>query len=165
MGFGYRWVKAISPPARRRGFGFPPGTSLSSDRFDGMIGMQGMLRAALDFLSEIMARILLHSRRIMAASVLLLLVGVVALSTATRRPGLQVSTGPWHTWKAGLMTKAEGQEACKLRVTAAALTLQAAPQESPAPAPSIYLPHEETIPPALPLIAQIRHFRAPPTLG
>ena len=142
-----------------------PETPLSWGWFDDIIRMQETLRAALDFLDENMARILLHSRRIMAAGVLLLLVGVVALSTATRRPCLQVSTGPWHTWKAGHMTKAEGHEACKLRANAAALTFQAAPQESPAPAPSIYLPHEETIPPALPLIAQIRHFRAPPTLG
>ena len=63
------------------------------------------------------------------------------------------------------MTKAEGQEARKLRANAAALMFQAAPQESPAPAPLIYLPQEEIIPPALPLIAQIRHFRAPPILG
>ena len=140
-------------------------TPLSRGWFDGIIDMHEMLRAALSFLDENMARILLHSRRILAASVLLLLVGVVALSTATRRPCLEGSTGPWHTWKAGHMTTAEGQEACKLRVTAEVNTLQAAPQESPAPAPSIYLPHEETIPPALPLIAQIRHFRAPPTLG
>jgi hypothetical protein len=127
--------------------------------------VQEMLRAALDLLDENMARILLHSGRFMAAGVLLLLVGVVALSTATRRPCLQVSTRPWHTWKAGYMTNAEGQEACKLRANAAALMFQAAPQEFPAPAPSIYLPHKETIPPALPLIAQIRHFRAPPTLA
>jgi hypothetical protein len=63
------------------------------------------------------------------------------------------------------MTKSEGLEACKLRVKAEAQTPQTAPEEFLAPAPSIYFPHEETIPPAIPLIAQIRHFRAPPTLG
>jgi hypothetical protein len=123
------------------------------------------LRAALGFLDKDMARIQLHSRRFVAVSFLLLLAGVVVLSAATRRPCLKVSTGPWHTWKAGHMTKAEGQEACKLRANTELSALQAAPQGSPAPAPSIYLPHDETIPPALPLIAQIRHFRAPPTLG
>jgi len=63
------------------------------------------------------------------------------------------------------MTKSEGQEACKLCVTAEAQTLQAAPEDSLASPPSIYFPDEETIPPANCIVAQIRHFRSPPTLG
>ena len=151
--------------ARRRGFGVPPENPLSWGWFDGMINIQEKLRAALDFLDKNMARILLRSRRIIVASVLLLLVGVVALSTATRRPCLQVSTAAWHVWKSGHMTKSDGLEACNLRVTAEAKTPQTNPGESLTQAPSIYFPHEETIPPAMPLIAQIRHFRAPPALG
>ena len=63
------------------------------------------------------------------------------------------------------MAKSEGQETCKLRITAEAQTRHAAPEESPALSPSIYFPHEETIPPALALVVQIRHFRSPPALG
>ena len=63
------------------------------------------------------------------------------------------------------MTKAKVMKACQLRVNAEAQTPQTVLEESPAPAPSIYFPHEESIPPALPLVAQVRHFRAPPTLG
>jgi hypothetical protein len=101
----------------------------------------------------------------MAASILLLLAGVVVLSTATRKPCLQVSTAPWHLWKAGYMTKSEGQNTCKERVTAEAQTLQATPQESPALPPSRYFQHAETIPPANSIIVQIRNFRSPPALG
>ena len=123
------------------------------------------LRVPLALLLESMMRILLRSRRLMAVSILLLLAGVFVLSTATRRPCLQVRTGPWHLWKAGHMTKSEGHETCKLRVTAEARTRQTAPEESPASPPAIYFPHEETIPPILSLVDQIRHFRSPPTFG
>jgi hypothetical protein len=101
----------------------------------------------------------------MAASILLLLAGVVVLSTATRRPCLQVSSAPWHLWQSGRMTKPESVEICKLRVTAQAHALQAVAQELPAPPPTLCIPDEEAIPPAIPLIAQIRNFRAPPPLS
>jgi hypothetical protein len=130
-----------------------------------MINIQEKLRAALDFLDIIMAQLLLRSRRIMVAGVLLLLVGVVALSTATRKPCLQVSTAAWHVWKSGYMTKSKRLEAYTLSIAADAHVTRTAPEEAVLPAPSIYTPHEETIPPAIPLIAQIRHFRAPPSLG
>jgi hypothetical protein len=112
-----------------------------------------------------MTRILLRSRRLLAVSILLLLAGVVVLSAATRKPCLHVCTGPWHVWKAGHMTKTEGQEAYKLRMATVAQTSQAAPEESLTSPPSIYLPHEETIPLANSIVIQIRHFRSPPTLG
>jgi hypothetical protein len=112
-----------------------------------------------------MTRILLRSRRLLAVSIVLLLAGVVVLSAATRKPCLKVSTASWHVWKAGYMTKSKGLEVCELRISAAVHRPQTAPEVALVPAPSIYLPHEETIPPAIPLIAQIRHFRAPPSLG
>ncbi len=164
MGFGYRWVKAISPPARRRGFGFPPGTSLSRDRFDGMIGMQGMLRAALDFLDENMARILLHTRRLMAAAVLLLLVGVVALSTATRKPCLHVLSGPWHTYKVGHMTPSRGHETSEGRPATVAESRPEIPPRAQSVS-SFHVSREESIPPALAIVVQRQHLRAPPTLS
>ena len=127
--------------------------------------MLEILRGPLALFLKSMTRILLRSRRLMAVSILLLLAAVVVLSTATRRPCLQVSTGPWRLWKAGHMTKPQGQEACKLHVNAEAPALQGAPEESPASPPSIYFPHKETIPPTNSIVVQIRHFRSPPTLG
>ena len=112
-----------------------------------------------------MTRIDLRSRRLLGASVLLLLAGVVFVSTATRRPSFHLHTAPWHLWKAGRMADSEDQEACRLRVTPEAQTRQTAPEESPALTPSIYIPHAETILPSLPLVVQLRHFRSPPTLG
>jgi len=112
-----------------------------------------------------MTRNLLCSRRLMAVSILLLLAGVVVLSTATRKPCLQAGTASWHVWKSGYMAKSEGLKVCQVQVTLEAVTAQFALKESPSPAPSTYLPDEETIPPAIPVIAQVRHFRAPPTRG
>jgi len=127
--------------------------------------MLEVLKGPLAFLLESMTRTLLRSRRLMAVSILLLLAGVVILSAATRKPCLRVCTGTWHLWKAGHMTELEGQESCKLRVTAEAQRPQAAPEEALLPPPSIYLPLDETLPPPIAILVQIRPFRAPPTLG
>ena len=110
-----------------------------------------------------MTRIILRSRRLLAVSILILLAGVVVLSAATREPCLQVSTAPWHLWKAGHITKSEGQEINKQRVTAQAQAPQVARPELPAAPPRIYLPQVETIPITLSLVDQIRNFKAPPT--
>jgi hypothetical protein len=101
----------------------------------------------------------------MAVSVLLLLAGVVVLSAATRKPCLRVSSASWHVWKSGHMSKPEGQELCKLRIAAQAHALLPAAPESPAPAPTLFIPHREATPRVIPLIAQIRHLRAPPLPG
>ena len=103
----------------------------------------------------------------MAVSVLLLLAGVVVLSTATRKPCLQVSTAPWHLCKAGHMTMSGGEGTSKLLVMAAAETPQTAPEETLTliPPRSVYLPLDNSIPPAISIVVQIRHFRAPPSLG
>ena len=63
------------------------------------------------------------------------------------------------------MTKSEGQEIGTARVTPDIQARHFAPPELPAAAPSIYLPHEETIPTIHSLVDQTRHFRAPPTRG
>ena len=136
---------------------------LPNGKNNGIIGT-GKSQGAFATTSHTHDTDLIRSRGLMAVSSLLLLAGVVVLSTATRQPCLHVSTGPWRLWKVGHMTKSEGQEACKLRVAAAARTFPTAPKEPPATPPSIYFPQEETIPPAIPLIAQIRHFRSPPAL-
>jgi hypothetical protein len=101
----------------------------------------------------------------MAVSILLLLAGVVVLSTATRKPCLQGRTASWHVWKSGYMAKSEGLKICQLRIAAVAEVPQRVSGEVPSFVPSGYFPQEESIPPAIPLIAQVRHFRAPPALG
>jgi hypothetical protein len=115
----------------------------------------------LGLLFENMRRLLLRSRRLLAASTVLLLVGVVALSTATRRPCNQESTGTWHTWKASRMTQAEDQEPCEMRVSAETQARQDVPKESS----STRISPEEALPPALSILIQIRHFRSPPARG
>ena len=127
--------------------------------------MWEVLREFLAYSLESMTRILWRSRRLMAVSILFLLAGVVVLSAATRKPCLRVCTGSWHIWKAGHMTKSEGQETCKLRATAEAEVPQNAAEESPAPLPSIYFSLAETVPPTNSIVDQIRHFRSPPTVG
>lgn len=100
----------------------------------------------------------------MAASVVLLLALIAALSTATRQPGLQVSTAPWHTWKAGYMAEAEAQETTQTR--------QTAPCEMPGeaaavslPAPVILIPVEVVLPPQSSTVVESPHLRAPPAVG
>jgi len=144
---------------------FIPLCMLSGDKFNGIILRLGILKAQLTAIPGRMTRILLRSRRLMAVSVLLLLAGVVVLSTATRKPCLHASTAPWHLWKAGHMSLSEGQEMGRLRVNAEAQTLQAVPEEGMLPSPTIYLPLEESAAPAISVVVQIRHFRAPPTIG
>ena len=140
-------------------------TVLQRDLFDGIISnLSGDSRGTVGHYLKSMTRIFLRSRRMMAASILLLLAGVTVLSAATRRPCLRPSTAPWHVFKAGHMTESRGPEVCGLEVIAIAQRPQAVPVESPAPPPTRYFPQEDLVPPAIPLIAQIRHFRAPPIL-
>lgn len=111
-----------------------------------------------------MTRFFLRSRRLFAVSIFLLLAVVVSLSSATRRPCLHVCSGPWRVWKAGRMTKAETQEICNQRVAAEAQTPVAAPEVTLPPHPSAAVRLDETVPPSIPIVAQTRRFRAPPSL-
>lgn len=95
-----------------------------------------------------------------AVGVLLLLAGVIALSSATRRPYREARTGSWHISKAGHMTEGETQECGAAR-----------PAEMPSevgagtgPAPVTCLPRTELLPNALALVVQKHHFRSPPFL-
>ena len=119
----------------------------------------------MTLLLDRMTRFLLRSRRVMAVGILLLLAGVFALSAATRRPCFQAHTGTWHLWKAGHMNKTEGRENWNLRAAVEAQRPNPAQVESPVLPPSIDQPSEETIPPALSLVEQVRHFRSPPALA
>ncbi len=107
-----------------------------------------------------MKRITARSRRFLVASVMLLLVGVVGLSIATRRPCLHVRSGPWHTSKAGHMNESAQHESA---VTKPAETADDVAVEVKA-SRARYVPHEEILPIALPLTIQRHHFRSPPVL-
>jgi hypothetical protein len=107
-----------------------------------------------------MKRITELSRSVFSAGIMLLLVGVVALSTATRRPYLRVCSGPWHTYKASHLAPSEQREKS---VTKAAESADDVVAETKASPPS-YVPCEETLPITLTLTVQKHHFRSPPFL-
>jgi hypothetical protein len=107
-----------------------------------------------------MKRIIAISRPAFAAGMLFLLVGVVALSIATRRPYLRACSGSWHTYKAGRMTESEQHE---VSATDAAESAEEGVAEVKA-SPPRYVPHEEILPTALLLTFQRNHFRSPPVL-
>ena len=100
-------------------------------------------------------------RQLIAAGVVLLLFGVVVLSSATRWPGLRISSAPWHTYKAGHMTEPAPSEPCICHPAAGAKECMGA-----AVRPLLrYVRDAETLPAALPVIFQIRRLRAPPLPG
>jgi hypothetical protein len=109
---------------------------------------------------EGMKRILSRYQRFFVASVIFLLVGVLALSTASRQPCLRACSGPWHTYKVAHMTEPEQHEIC---VPNSAESAQLVVAEAKASRPR-YVPDEETLPIVLPLTVQKHHFRSPPFL-
>jgi hypothetical protein len=120
----------------------------------------GYLKTALGLFYKSMKGIIARYRAVSVASIMLLLVGVVALSTATRRPCLQACSGPWHTYKAGHLTESEQHES---PVTNAAESTELDVVKTKAPPPR-YVPHEETLPVTLPITFSRHHFRSPPVL-
>ena len=105
-----------------------------------------------------MNRIIALYRRVFAAGIVFLLVGVVALSTATRQPCLRACSGSWHTYKAGHMIESEQPESSVTKAAESAAHVVAETEASP---PS-YVPCEETLPIALTLTVHQHHFRSPP---
>ncbi len=95
-----------------------------------------------------------------AVSVVFLLVGVAALSVATRRPYHEAGKGAWHISKVGHMIEAESHGS---RVTQPAELTDGVEAET-GPSPETYVAHKELLPDALALIIQKHHFRSPPVL-
>ena len=106
-----------------------------------------------------MERFIAVSRPVFAAGILFLLAGVVALSTATRRPNLRAYSGSWHTYKAGHFTESEQHEICAAQAAESVEGVVAEPETSP---PS-NVPFKETLPLALALTVHRHHFRSPPS--
>ena len=107
-----------------------------------------------------MKRIIASYGRVFVASIMFLLVGLVALSTASRRPCLQACSGPWHTYKASHMTESEQQESS---VTNAAESAEAVVAENK-PSPPRHVPHKEALPVTLPITFPKHQLRSPPVL-
>ena len=95
-----------------------------------------------------------------AVSVVFLLVGVAALSVATRRPYREAGKGAWHISKAGHMTEAESQGSSAPQTAEFRDDVEA----ETGPSPEISVPHAESLPQPLALIVQKHHFRSPPVL-
>jgi hypothetical protein len=106
-----------------------------------------------------MERIITNSRPVFAAGILFLLAGVVALSTATRRPNLRACSGSWHTYKAGHFTESEQNEIGAAQAAESVEGVVAEPETSP---PS-YIPFNEALPIAFALTVHRHHFRSPPS--
>jgi len=105
-----------------------------------------------------MNRIIAVYRLVFAAGIVLLLVGVCALSTATRRPFLRPCTGLWHTSKAGHLTESKQHHSSLTKATEVAEDV--GPENETAA--TCYVPCEEVLPKALALIVHKHHFRSPP---
>lgn len=114
----------------------------------------------MGFFRDRMKQIIAPHRHFLVASLTLLVLALVALSMATRRPCLQARTGPWHTWKAGHMSQSQQRE---ISATEAAESTEDAVAETKDP-PQRYVPHEDKLPIALLLTFQRNHFRSPPVL-
>ena len=122
--------------------------------------MLDILRGLLALFYESMKRIIARYSPVFVASIMFLLVGVVALSAASRQPRLRACSGPWHTYKGGHMTEPEPRE---ISVANAAEPAQIVVAETKAPRPR-YFPDNEALPVALPLTVQKYLFRSPPFL-
>jgi hypothetical protein len=122
--------------------------------------MLDISRATLGLFYESMRGIIARYRAVSVASIMFLLVGVVALSTASRRPCFQVCSGPWHTYKASHMSESEQHESS---VTNAAESAEVVVGKTKA-SPPRYVPREETLPVTLPITFSRHHFRSPPVL-
>jgi len=133
---------------------------LPCGKSDGIIVTLDTSRAALGHIHESMRGIIARYRVVFVASIMFLLLGVVALSTASRRPCLQVSSGPWHTYKASHMSESEQHESSVANSAESAEFVVAEIKASP----PRYVPHEETLPVTLPITFQKHRLRSPPVL-
>jgi hypothetical protein len=107
-----------------------------------------------------MKRIIARYSPVFVAGIMFLLVGVVALSAATRKPYLRACSGSWHTYKAGHMTEPEPLE---MPVANAAQSAELVVAETEVP-PTSYVPCEEMLPSGRALTVHKHHFRSPPYL-
>jgi len=107
-----------------------------------------------------MKRLLAISGPAFAVSVVFLLVGVAALSAATRRPYPEGGKGAWHISKVGRMVEAESHGSGVTQTAELTDHVEAETGLSP----ETCVPHKELLPDALALIVHKHHFRSPPVL-
>jgi len=99
-------------------------------------------------------------RLVFAAGIVLLLGGVFALSSATRRPFLRPRSRLWHTCQAGHLNESEQHLSPVTKATDVAEDVGAETET----AATRDLPSEEVLPTALALIVYKHPFRSPPPL-
>jgi len=107
-----------------------------------------------------MRRLLAISGRAFAVSAVFLLLGVAALSFATRQPYPEAGKGAWHISKVGHMMEAGSHESSVTPPVELTDDVEAGTGSSL----ETYVPHNELLPDALALIVQRHHFRSPPVL-
>jgi len=112
-------------------------------------------------LQQSMRRIIAFSQYAIIGVIVTLLVGVVALSTATRAPLLQIGSGSWHTYKAGRLSESEQHESSVAEVAESDENVVAVAEASP----PTHVPSEEVLPRALGLTVHRHHFRSPPSFS
>jgi hypothetical protein len=105
-----------------------------------------------------MNRIIPVYRLVFAAGIVSLLVGVCALSTATRSPFLRPCTRLWHTSKAGHLSESEQHLSPATEATEVAEDI--GPENEAAATRDV--PREEVLPTAFALIVYKHPFRSPP---
>jgi len=98
-------------------------------------------------------------RLVFVVGVVSLLVGVVALSTTTRRPFLRPCTGLWHTCKAGHLSESEQHRSSVTKANNEVAEDLGAEAEA---TPTSYVPCEEVLPRVRALVVSKYHFRSPP---
>jgi len=105
-----------------------------------------------------MHRISTRYGQFLVCSVMILLAGVISLSTGTRQPFLRAPSGAWHTYKAGHMTESVQQDSGEVAGRAEILPAQTAA----APPQNRYIPCAEALPATLVQVVHRPHFRSPP---
>ena len=82
-------------------------------RSDGIIRVQGQLKSQLDSFREIVKRAHPLYRCVLAAGALLVLAGVVGLSTSSRQPYFRAHGATWHASKVGRMSEDRKEESLR----------------------------------------------------
>ena len=99
------------------------------------------------------------SRGILTAGAVAMLVGVIALSTASRAPYHAARTPNWHTFKAGRMSESARRGAVRVQQNEPRMN-----EGVDTAAATASWPEPET-PRSLQVASQAHHFRSPPVLS
>lgn len=117
-----------------------------------------MFRARLEMFNEAIKRAHPLCRFVIAVGVIVIVVGVVALSTAARGPYHSQSSATWHISKASRMSPSASRHSTRVQKT------ETRTREAVKPMVAARWP-EETPRRTIPVAIQVHHFRSPPVLS